>query len=70
MLIHLICSSGRNSVGDIALPFLSYLFSDFSDTSNRSFVLAPVLSLLIFSHLLKVGFIFGLGLLSLVQGVL
>ena len=48
LLIHLICSGGRNSSGDPALSSLSYLFSVFSDTSERSSVLAPAVQLACF----------------------
>ena len=61
LLIHLFCSSGRNSSGDPALSFLSYLFSVFSDTSERSSVLAPATQLAYFQPFTEGCFIFGLG---------
>ena len=65
LLIHLICSSGHNSVGDIALSFLSYLFSDFSDTSERSLVLAPAAQLAYFQSFTEGWLYFWFGVVKL-----
>ena len=69
LLIHLSCSSGRNSSGDPALSFLSYLFSVFSGTSERSSALAPAAQLACFQSFTEGLLYFWFGLLSLVQGV-
>ena len=69
LLIHLFCSTGRNSSGDVALSFLSYLFSDLSG-AKRSPVLAPAAQLAYFQSFTEGWLYFWFGLLSLVQGVL
>ena len=72
LLIHLqnLFFCGRNPNGDLALSFLSYFFSDFSDTSKRSPVLAPAAQLAYFQSFTEGWLYFWFGLLSLVQGVL